>query len=467
MTVNFYSPEGLFDTSHNLFCLYNAYSIPNGHTRAVSPVDLFPRHDFPTLVLGALNIHHSASDPTRVLSSYDQFICSPYFDRASAQLFSLLTTPRFYTRFPFTSNHCPAVLDFSFANTTLLPYFSSWNPSLWPTGSYHTALSIILSTPLLKPPPRSLNWKLTDWDHISPLQVDLTLAAPPALHTPNSLHLCFDDSLAKIMPLITSNTAFKRPSSYSKPWWTSELRQVRHIYHHTTSLMRKNQSSPVLACVPRNMDFKAIQTAKRVHWSQFLANVDSHSVWDARKIAADRAPDRLPTLENASSPNKINNTLVRYFLPPGPSPPPPPPIHAALKDFPLILRPEVSSTLRKSSNRSAPGPSGIPYSIWNQVHKAKERLLPSLFTHLLTHRYHPLAMKKANGIVLDKLGKPDYWAPASFRIIVLLETVSKILERLSALRLASAARSFGLLHPNQCGSLAGLGCFDAVSTLTY
>jgi len=76
-------------------------------------------------------------------------------------------------------------------------------------------------------------------------------------------------------------------------------------------------------------------------------------------------------------------------------------------------------------------------------------------------------MKKANGIVLDKPGKPDYRTHASFRIIVLLETVSKILERVSALRLASAARTLGLLHPNQCGSLAGLGCFDAVATLTH
>ena len=33
MAVNFHSPEGLFDTSYNLFRLYNAYSIPSGHTR--------------------------------------------------------------------------------------------------------------------------------------------------------------------------------------------------------------------------------------------------------------------------------------------------------------------------------------------------------------------------------------------------------------------------------------------------
>jgi len=185
LAVNFQSPERLFDTSHNLFCLYNAYSIPSGHTRSVSPVDLFPQHHFITLVLGDLNIHHPASDPTRLLSNYDQFISKPYFDRASAQLFSLLNTPGVYTRFPFTSNHPPAVLDLSFANTALLPLFSSGNPSVPPTGSDHTALTIILSTPLLKPPPKGLDWKYTDWDHISPLLANLTLAAPPfsPLHT--------------------------------------------------------------------------------------------------------------------------------------------------------------------------------------------------------------------------------------------------------------------------------------------
>jgi len=128
IAVNFHSPEGLFDTSQNLFRLYNAYSIPSGHTRSVSPVDLFPQHDFPTLVLGDLNIHHSTSDPSRLLSNRDQFISSPYFDRASAQLFSLLNTPGVYTRFPFTSNHRPAVLDLSFANTALLLFVLSWDP---------------------------------------------------------------------------------------------------------------------------------------------------------------------------------------------------------------------------------------------------------------------------------------------------------------------------------------------------
>jgi len=275
MAVNFHSPEGPFDTSHGLFRLYNAYSIPSGHSRSVGPVDLFPQHDFPTLVLWDLNIHHSASDATRLLSNYDQFISSPYFDRASAQLFSLLNTPGVYTRFPFTSNHRPAVLDLSIANTALLPYFSSWNPSLPPTGSDHTARTITLSSPLLKPPPMGLNWKYTDLDHIAPLLADLTLAAPAVLPTLQSLDLWFDNCLAKITHLITSNTPTKRPSSYSKLWWTPELTQLQRIHHYTSHLMRKNETSPALACVAGNTYFKAIQSAKRVPWSQFLANVGS------------------------------------------------------------------------------------------------------------------------------------------------------------------------------------------------
>ena len=186
-----------------------------------------------------------------------------------------------------------------------------------------------------------------------------------------------------------------------------------------------------------------------MYWSQFLTDVDSQSVWDARKIAAGRPPDNFPVLVNASTPTDIINTLLQHYFPPRPLPPRPL-ILPAFKDVPPVLPSEVSSPVRKTSNTSASGPSSIPYPVWKHVHKANKRVLPSLVTPLLTHGYHPQDMKKANSIVLDKPGKPDYHTPASFRIIVLLKTVSKILGRLSAVRLASAASSLRLLHPNQC-----------------
>ena len=73
----------------------------------------------------------------------------------------------------------------------------------------------------------------------------------------------------------------------------------------------------------------------------------------------------------------------------------------------------------------------------------------------------------ADGIVLDKPGKPSYDSPSSFRIIVLLQTFSKILERIMNSRLSCVARIAGLLDPHQCGWLAGLSASDAISTLTH
>jgi len=79
--------------------------------------------------------------------------------------------------------------------------------------------------------------------------------------------------------------------------------------------------------------------------------------------------------------------------------------------------------------------------------------------------YHSALLKGSNGIVLDTPGKPSYESSASFRIIILIRTFSKILERIIASRLGLAARSKGLLNPNQCGSLPGLSTYDAVLTL--
>jgi len=231
-----------------------------------------------------------------------------------------------------------------------------------PRGSDYAALSIVLSTSLLQPTPRGLNWKYTDWDLISPLLADLTLAAPPTLPTPHTLDLWFDDSLAKITHLITSNTPSRCPSSYSKPWWILEHTQLRGIHYHLTCLMRKNHTSPAQARATQNAYFKAIQSAKRVQCSKFLADVDSPSVWDARKIAAGRPPDRFQVLENTSSSTKINSRLLQDFFPPRPSPQSPL-ILPALKDVPPVLPSEVSSALQKSSNTSAPCPSGIPYPV--------------------------------------------------------------------------------------------------------
>jgi len=95
-------------------------------------------------------------------------------------------------------------------------------------------------------------------------------------------------------------------------------------------------------------------------------------------------------------------------------------------------------------------------------HLIQDQLAP-----LVTYGSHPLTLKRANGIVLDKPGNPSCYSPSSFRVIVLLQTCSKMLERIMNSRLSCVARATGLLNAHQCGSLAGLSASDAVTTLTH
>ena len=103
--------------------------------------------------------------------------------------------------------------------------------------------------------------------------------------------------------------------------------------------------------------------------------------------------------------------------------------------------------------------------MWKSVHRIKPSLLPSLLDPLLAHRFHPPSLKKALGIVLDKLGKPSYDSPYSFRVIVLLRTLSNILERVVASCLLAQAAICSLIHPLQCGSLPGRSTADAALVL--
>src|SRR5207302_9786537 len=81
--------------------------------------------------------------------------------------------------------------------------------------------------------------------------------------------------------------------------------------------------------------------------------------------------------------------------------------------------------------------------------------------------FYPPTLMNANWTCHTKPVKPNYSSPSISQIIVHLETVSKILERIIANRLSLLARLVGLIHPNQWGCLPGLSTFDACESLAH
>ena len=176
----------------------------------------------------------------------------------------------------------------------------------------------------------------------------------------------------------------------------------------------------------RRSYFSAIKKAKFAHWAGYLSSLSPSSVWEAKKLACGRQQPHFPSFPDKDTPDGINAALLDHFFPT-----PPPPVMAAVNlspysDYFPVSQEEISA---------APGPDNIFYDVWKRVHKSCPSLLMSLIGPLLQYGHHPSSLKKANEVVLDKPGKASYDSPASFRVIVLLETLSKIVERVTASRL--------------------------------
>jgi len=255
----------------------------------------------------------------------------------------------------------------------------------------------------------------------------------------------------------------------SKPWWTDLLSPLRRAYNSTLRSSKADRFNAALlasARAPRTAYLKAIKKAKRDLGSAFLATATPQTVWTAKRFAVGRPPPRFPELPGATTPLELNKALLNHFFPGDPVSTPKS-ILFPFTDCPAPAAEEISRALARSSPSSAAGPDMTPNSVWKRVHRVAPHLIQDLLAPLVAHGFHPPALKMADRIVLDKPGKPSYDSPSSFRVIVLLQTFSKILERIMNSRLSCVARVAGLLNPHQCGSLAGLSASDAVTTLTH
>ena len=311
-------------------------------------------------------------------------------------------------------------------------------------------------------------WDKADWESLEGPIKGLHIPPAPFSPSPDQLDVWFSHSLDALTATIRLHTPTSRPSPKSKPWWTPALTALRKEYAKACRLSRKHRTEyhVSLARLSRQGYFKAIKKAKDSHWTDFLARMTPDNIWTAKKFVTQCKTPRFADLPGASSPVEINKALLHPTLPPRHEPPLRGRLHRHPSAVPLTKE-EITPALAKSSPSSAPGPDGVPYWVWKKVNTVNPSLLLDLLAPLVAFGHHPTTLKHAIGVVLDKPEKPSYDTPSSFRIIVLLKTVSKLLEGIITVRLTSRARQVGLLHPNQCGSLPGLSTSDAVATLTH
>jgi len=138
-----------------------------------------------------------------------------------------------------------------------------------------------------------------------------------------------------------------------------------------------------------------------------------------------------------------------------------------LIDSDRVTAGEVSETLEKCSNKSAPGADQVRYRVWKNIHRIEGKIIPKLVEDMLEWAIHPPMLKESTGIILPKPGKNDSTDCPSFRVITLMQIFSKIVERIINNMLMAIAYEEDMYCINRTGSLPQRSMVDAALSLKH
>jgi len=106
---------------------------------------------------------------------------------------------------------------------------------------------------------------------------------------------------------------------------------------------------------------------------------------------------------------------------------------------------EVASVLGKLLLGKAPDPDGIPNEILTVLNPEILEGLTHTISRALAEGTLPNRYKELITITLRKKSKKDYSLPSNYRLIVLENTLAKVVEKILVIRLSRAAEKYTLL----------------------
>ncbi|KAB5591465.1 Reverse transcriptase from mobile element jockey protein [Ceratobasidium theobromae] len=236
------------------------------------------------------------------------------------------------------------------------------------------------------------------------------------------------------------------------PWWNDDCSSACDNLVRAKSESRplpelKTLSSHLWFCIRRAKHTFFNDIIKKAHQGEEAST--TNSIWEINRWWHGHKVLTLPTLKRPDSSLATSNgqkaaLLHSTFFPHVPCSPP-----ATLLDtfpqrpqfsLPPILESEIADNLALCHNQSAPGAFGTNY---------------------LLLKYHPICLRNALISPIPKPNRYDMASPKSYRPIALLETLSKLLEKIVAKHITAMASRLNLIPPDQFGGKEKSSCLDA------
>jgi hypothetical protein len=340
-------------------------------------------------------------------------------------------------------------------------------------GSDHALIRVIASTPihLARSPKDCTNRFDTDigaeaweeWDRILRFELPPLL---PILHPSdidrrvNDIYHAFNEACKSTMKTVGAAPGF------NSRWWNEECKAAAQatkggFWTEDEARQANKHLKQVVRAAKRNWANKYISTAniwevaawrhgRRSSLIPALIGHEGKLVYDHEGMAS-LLSERFFAEEGVPIPTAFHDD---------PTPLPPHPFHA-------FSETEITPLLKATSNKSAPGSSGIDWSLLKKGWDAVKDHLLDVYNACLILGHHPPIWKEAKVVAIPKPDKPDYSLPKAHRPISLLETMSKLLEKAVAKRMQHDIVAHELIHTNQFGGRAHSSCLDAGLSLLH
>lgn len=260
----------------------------------------------------------------------------------------------------------------------------------------------------------------------------------------------------------------------SRRWWTEEVAEKRKevrkkIREHKRS--GRDWTREALKKATSELR-RQIRKSRKDGWNRFLQEATEEEVWRATAYTRTPTSNIVPTLngENGDIWAEIGqkrDILLKEEFPPAPVERVEKPRLEEGSMEEEIEEEEVKEALWNQSQKTAPGPDNIGFRAIRILWEFIGKKLTSLTEETIRRGHHPMDLKTVKGEVIRKPGKPDYSKPRAYRVISLINCISKVVEKVVTVRITRRLKETSKLHKRQMGFRGKRSTIDALAEIIH
>ena len=426
----------------------------------------------PTLLVGDFNLHSRTWSPPGWTPSHHADRVEEWL---ATQTFELLSAPGVPTH-RGEGGARDSTLDLVWTNyaaslqNTFQGALIDWGGSL---GSDHALIRTIATTPhkarankVDRQVRYDMNISREDWERWGDIVNQLTPSPYISLQSPtdidravDAIYTAFNSACEQTMDRKGAAPGFRAR------WWNDECGEASRTMQAATTTDERRACNKTLKT--------AVRSAKRNWADQYITTAN---IWEVAAWRHGRRSSHIPALIGNNGQLTFDHEEMagllsaRFFAEESsdipikfvddPEPREPRPFYAFEEG-------ELEEMLKQTKNNSAPGTSGIGWSLLKRGWPFIGELLANIFTACVRLAYHPPRWKEAKVVVIPKPDKADYSLAKAHRPISLLEAMSKLMEKAVAKRMQHDIVAHKLIPANQFGGRMHSSCLDAGITLIH